>query len=82
MDCSDRQRLCLDPDRRSDADRDREEEAARQLVRDRHQRQFQISKVFLHDPERANSEAGLHAWLLQGGRSATTQTADDRLSLC
>ena len=39
---SDRQRLCLDPDRRGDAGRDPEQEAVRQPVRHRHQRHLPL----------------------------------------
>ena len=43
---SDRQRLCLDPDRRGDAGRDGEEETVRQSVRHRRQREFEYRKYF------------------------------------
>ena len=43
---------------------------------------FKYPKILLDDPERPNTEAGLHARLLQGGRSAETEAADDRLGRC
>ena len=78
---SDRQRLCLDPDRRGDAGRDPAQEAVHQPVRHRHQRAVQLSEIFLDDPERPDAEAGIHARLLQGGRTAEAQAADHRLGL-
>ena len=39
---------------------------------------FHYSKIFLDDPERPDAEAGLHARLLQGGRSAEAEAADHR----
>ena len=39
---------------------------------------FKYSKIFLDDPERPDAEAGLHARLLQGRRSAEAEAADDR----
>ena len=36
----------------------------------------QLSQIFLHDPERADAEAGVHSWFLQGRGSAESQAAD------
>ena len=74
----DRQRLRLDPDRRGNAGRDRAEENVLQPVRYRRQRDLQLSEVFFDDPQRPDAEAGFHARLLQGGRSAEAETADHR----
>ena len=59
-----------------------QQEAVRQPVRHRRQRQVQLSEILLDDPERADAEAGLHARLLQGRRRAEAQAADHRLGLC
>ena len=77
----DRLRLCLDPDRGCHADRDRAQEAADRPVRHRDQRRIPLPDVFRHGAERPLDQARVHARLLQGRRSANSQTANHRARL-